>query len=343
MAGCGGGFDFIHSSLLIPDLKSLRKSILIGSYSFGKTKEISGVDVENVYLSSGQIVAKKISAQSSGSSHYAPEIHYCSYLDKTYPGDAPHRMYAYYARDFTVSMLQEFYESLIEKYSVDVIILVDGGSDSLMAGDEEGLGDPIEDAVSVAAVSLLRCSTLKMRALISVGLGADRFNGVSDASSLRAIAELTAMGGFLGSISLSSSDVNSSGSNDNTTTTTTTSVLSFYRGLVDHIYSRQDFQSVLTGCIIASAEGHYGFEVAPLLKASKRVKEGDVYTWPLMSILWAFDIFVVAKRSLLIPWIKDAGQYIYIFIHTCIHTYIHLYIHAYIQFIYTFIHLYLEI
>lgn len=27
-------------------------------------------------------------------------------------------------------------------------MIYDGGSDSLMAGDEEGLGDPIEDAVS---------------------------------------------------------------------------------------------------------------------------------------------------------------------------------------------------
>eukprot|EP01036_Dinobryon_divergens_P024359 gene24359-32804_t len=174
---------------------------------------------------------------------------------------------------------------------------MDGGSDSLMAGDEQGLGDPIEDAVSVAAVSLLRNSTLKLRALISIGLGADRFNDVSDASSLRAIAELTAMGGFLGSVSLSTfSDVNHSATN----------ALSFYRGLVDHIYSRQEFQSVLTGCIIASAEGHFGLEVPSLLKASKRVKEGDVYTWPLMSILWAFDVSVVAKRSLLIPWITDA-------------------------------------
>ena len=126
IAGCGGGFDFIHSSLLIPDLKRLQKSILIGSYSFGRISEISGLDVDNIYLSSGQIIAKKISARSSGSTHYAPEIHYCSYLDKSFPGDTPHHMYAYYGRDFTVSMLREFYESLVEKYSVDAIILMDG-------------------------------------------------------------------------------------------------------------------------------------------------------------------------------------------------------------------------
>ena len=37
---------------------------------------------------------------------------------------------------------------------------------------------------------------------MSIGFGADRFNQVSDAASLRAVAELTAAGGFLGAIAL---------------------------------------------------------------------------------------------------------------------------------------------
>lgn len=35
-----------------------------------------------------------------------------------------------------------------------------------------------------------------------MGFGADRYNQVSDASSLRAVAELTQMGGFLGCIAI---------------------------------------------------------------------------------------------------------------------------------------------
>lgn len=47
-----------------------------------------------------------------------------------------------------------------------------------------------QDAVSVAAVALLG-ELVPVTILLSVGFGADRFNGVSDAASLRAVAELT--------------------------------------------------------------------------------------------------------------------------------------------------------
>ncbi len=34
LCGCGGGFDFVHSLVLYPELRRLGKSIIIGSYSF---------------------------------------------------------------------------------------------------------------------------------------------------------------------------------------------------------------------------------------------------------------------------------------------------------------------
>ena len=72
----------------------------------------------------------------------------------------------------------------------------------------------------------------------TVGLGADRYNHVSDAASLRAIAELTKMpGGFGGSISIIGP------------------MLNFYRKCLAHIYRNQTFRSVLSGAIVASGEG----------------------------------------------------------------------------------------
>ena len=109
-----------------------------------------------------------------------------------------------------------------------------------MAGDEEGLGDPIEDAVSVTTVASLK--EVKVRVLISIGLGTDRFNQVSDAASLRAIAELTKAGGFLGAVSLEPTGVGSL----------------FYRDCLAYIYQRQGFRSVLAGTINAAVEGWFG-------------------------------------------------------------------------------------
>lgn len=282
LCGCGGGFDFVHSLVLYPELKRLGKEVVIGSYSFGDPMEITGV--APVVFAEGEAVAKLVGAASVPASDYGPEVHVCSYLDQQYPETAPHFIYAYYARAFTVPTLSRFYNLLIRLHSIDAVILVDGGSDSLMVGDEEGLGDPVEDAVSVATVAGLH--GLKFKVLISIGLGADRFNTVSDAASLRAVAELTAQGGFLGACSLEPTNPG----------------FQFYKDCVAHVYQRQTFHSVASGAIISAVEGYYGDEeVPPLLQT--RVKKGTCYLWPLMGMLWAFDVDTVAARSLIAGWI----------------------------------------
>ena len=271
LCGCGGGFDFVHSLTIYPELLRLGKTVIIGSYSFGDPSKIGGA--ANVFDQNG-VVAKRVTAASTPEGHYGPEVHVCSFLDQRYPSCAPHFVYAYYARDFTVPLLKQFYGQLIETHSVDAIVLFDGGSDSLMAGDEEGLGDPIEDAVSVTTVACL--NGLKARILISIGLGTDRFNHVSDAASLRAISELTRMGGFLGAVSLEPSGDGPC----------------LYRSCLDHIYERQGFRSVLAGTITSAVDGYFGMEqVPPILRG--RVEPGQLYLWPLMAVLWAFDVETV--------------------------------------------------
>ncbi|WP_170229316.1 DUF1152 domain-containing protein [Polyangium fumosum] len=198
LCGCGGGFDFLQGATLLPELERLGKRVILGSYSFGQPERID--DAAVVYTAETGAVVKQVLAHSSPPPDYGPEVHLASFLDQERPKSAPHFVYAYYARSFTVPALRAFYAELVQRHEVDAVILVDGGSDSLMRGDEEGLGDPIEDAVSVGAVASLE--GVKLKLLCSIGLGADRFNGVSDAASLRAIAELTKAGGFLGAVSL---------------------------------------------------------------------------------------------------------------------------------------------
>ena len=215
-------------------------------------------------------------------------------------------MYACYARDFVPNHLFDVYKMIIEKHDIDTLLLIDGGTDSLMRGDESGLGDPIEDATSVCAAARLR--TLRHKFLISIGFvssfsfplfsfqsialkrfGADRFNGVSDGASLRAVAELTKMGGFRGSFSIELEDPGRL----------------FYEELLDHIYQAQSFRSVLSSLILASSKGDYGV-IVPALSGG-RVQEGDgAYVWPLMTMLFCFDVDVVFERSLICKWINAA-------------------------------------
>jgi len=238
VSGCGGGFDFVHSMTLYPELHRLGKRVIIGSYSFGNPGLITGEAPVVFDERSGdgkQVIVKKVTAASKPSHSYAPEVGVCSFLDEQYPDEAPHFIYAYYARAFTVKLLSKLYAWIASEHAVDAVLLYDGGSDSLVVGDESGLGDPVEDAVSVQTVASL--TGMKFKGLISIGLGSDRFNDVSDACSLRAIAELTQAGGFLGSVSLES----------------TSTCFECYSKCVEHIYKIQTFRSVATAVILASA------------------------------------------------------------------------------------------
>ena len=290
LCGCGGGFDFVHGLTLYQELRRLGKTVVIGSYSFGAPEEIGGL-AEVVFSEQG-VIAKRVSAANLPARSYAPEVHLCSFLDTQEPDAAPHYVYAYYARSFSVPRLRSLYQQLIDRHAVDAVILIDGGSDSLMRGDEEGLGDPIEDAVSVAAVASL--PGLRLKLLVCLGLGADRYNQVSDAASLRAVAELTAQGGFLGAVSLEPQSPS----------------FHFYRQGLEHIYARhgeRGFRSVVAGTIVSAVEGWFGREsVPPLLQ--KRVRPGESFIWPLMAVLWTFDVEVVARRSLVAQWLRDCTQ-----------------------------------
>jgi hypothetical protein len=42
ISGCGGGFDFVHSAVLVPALKALGKNLVFLSYSFGSVNNLSG-------------------------------------------------------------------------------------------------------------------------------------------------------------------------------------------------------------------------------------------------------------------------------------------------------------
>lgn len=375
MCGCGGGFDFVHSMNLYPMLKALGKTIYIHSYSFGDVQWIDPRAKNAWNKPSVKIIHSSL--RSHNGQNYDPELNMCAFLDEQYPESAPHEIYASYARDWTVPALARFYTHLVQKHSIDAIVVFDGGSDSLMRGDESGLGDPIEDAVSVMAVNLTKAALVaeedetngeemekdstatassttnggfsissnntntnakflsnhskqstsnlhesprsnnnKMlvekrkpleKLLCAVGLGSDRYNDVSDAASLRAIAEITRAGGFRGSLSLES----------------TSAGLVFYSKCLAFIYARQSFRSVLSGVIVASSWGHHAFDVPTDEQAVKplnsdhpgmfrfpvglqRIKQGECFLWPLMAHIWAFDIAIVAKRSWICQWIADA-------------------------------------
>ena len=99
------------------------------------------------------------------------------------------------------SLVTTAYKNLVAHLGgVDAVVLVDGGTDSLMRGDESGLGTPQEDLASILAVDALPDVPIKF--LVSLGFGIDAFHEVCHAHWLESVAALTKSGHFLGAWSL---------------------------------------------------------------------------------------------------------------------------------------------
>jgi hypothetical protein len=101
IAGCGGGFDFLHSMLLLPEFKRLGKKVGILSFSFGVVRNLQKAEVVFEGAVSGDHLAPKaklVTKNTVGSTKYQPEIGLRSFLDLVYPSEAPHEIYACYAR-----------------------------------------------------------------------------------------------------------------------------------------------------------------------------------------------------------------------------------------------------
>jgi hypothetical protein len=106
------------------------------------------------------------------------------------------------------------------------------------------------------------------------------------------VAELTRAGGFLGAVAVELSSA----------------ALIFYRGCLGHIEQRQGFRSVLAGSIASAVEGHFGSDTVPSI-VGRRVGPGQLFLWPLMAVLWGFDVGAVARRSLIVRWIADCPSF----------------------------------
>ncbi|MGX6602514.1 DUF1152 domain-containing protein [Micromonosporaceae bacterium Da 78-11] len=96
--------------------------------------------------------------------------------------------------------LRAAYRELVAHLGVDAIVLVDGGTDILMRGDEAGLGTPEEDMTSLAAVAGL--DEVPVRLVTCLGFGIDAYHGVNHVQVLENLAALDRDGGYLGALSI---------------------------------------------------------------------------------------------------------------------------------------------
>lgn len=269
LVGAGGGFDIFSGLPLYHHLKSLGKDVFLGSLSFSDLLGKNGEKIKTNYL--------KVDHATRGNDEYFPE-RYLSQWFLQRGEEVP--VYCFYGSGARTVLT--IYQELKREIAFDALVLVDGGTDSLMRGDEPGLGSPAEDMASIGAAHMLECP---VKLLVNLGFGVDTYHGVCHGHVLEAVADLTKTGDFLGAFSLLPGMPE----------------WEAFVEAVDYVHQKMPGkESIVASSIVAAGQGEFGdFHPTP------RTEGHELFINPLMSMYWCFQLEGVARRCLYLDWILD--------------------------------------
>jgi len=271
IAGAGGGFDVYAGLPIYERLRLLGKKVFLANLSFVSLGTTNAQGLTRALYA--------VEPTTSGQDLYFPERTLAQFLSQR--GENV-RVYAF--EKLGVAPIREGYAHLVQSLGLDAIVLVDGGTDILLRGDEAGLGTPSEDMASLAAVAAMSVPT---RIVACVGFGVDTYHGVCHANWLENVAALTASGAFLGATALLER---------------MPEVRLYLNAMNAADMTTPQRPSIVNGSIVSAIEGHFGdYHRNPRTQSSK------LFINPLMSFVWAFDLAAVAQRNLYLDRLTDTA------------------------------------
>jgi len=269
VAGAGGGFDVYAGLPIYERLRSLGKKVYLANLSFVSLGTTNARQITRALYA--------VESTATGQDFYFPERTLAQFLSQR--GE---NVTVYAFEKLGVAPLREAYAELVSRLNLDAIVLVDGGTDILLRGDEAGLGTPAEDIASLAAAAAMDVPT---RMVACIGFGVDAYHGVCHANWLENVAALTAEGAFLGATALLERMPE----------------VRVYLDAVNAADMATPLQpSIVNGSIVSAIEGRFGdYHRNPRTRSSK------LFINPLMSLLWTFDLAAVARRNLYLDRLAD--------------------------------------
>ena len=270
IAGAGGGFDVYAGLPLALSLWGSGVEVHLANLSFS---ELELVDRESWVADN--VVA--VTPDSTSPDWYFPERTLARWLAAH---DRPATVYAF--PPLGVQSLRDAYRFLMERLDLDAVVLVDGGTDILLRGDENALGTPVEDLTSVAAVAGL---DLAVKLVTCLGFGIDAHDGVNHTQVLENIAALDREGGYLGALSIPGDSPEAV----------------IYRDAVaDAQAATPDRPSIVNGQIAAATSGAFGD-----VQFTRRTSGTPLFVNPLMAIYFTVDLDKLAARCLYLDRIEQ--------------------------------------
>ncbi|PYC84701.1 hypothetical protein C7C46_07245 [Streptomyces tateyamensis] len=270
IAGAGGGFDVYAGLPITLALRAAGKEVHLASLSFS---HLYGLDAE-VWL---EPEVARITPDTRSAERYFPERTLARWLRIH---GMPDTVWAF--ASVGVQPLRAAYRALVAHLGIDAILLVDGGTDILMRGDEAGLGTPEEDMASLAAVAGL--TEVPQRLVACLGFGIDAYHGVSHTLVLENLAALDRAGGYLGAFSLPRDSREGA----------------LYLDAVAHAQAAfPEHPSIVQGSVAAALEGRFGD-----VRFTERTRHSELFVNPLMTLYFTVTVEALAAHNLYLDRIE---------------------------------------
>jgi hypothetical protein len=255
IAGAGGGFDVYAGLPLAFALRAQGKEVHFANLAFSNLNRLELDDWVAPDVA-------RVRSGSAGDDGYFPERTLARWLGARGWPPVVHAFPRVGARP-----LRAAYEALVAQLAVDAVVLVDGGTDILLRGDESGLGTPEEDMASLAAVAALE-------GVDRLGFGIDAFHGVCHAHVLENLAALDREGGYLGALSIPSASPEAA---------------AYLDAVADANRATPDRPSIVQGQIAAALRGEFGN-----VHGTTRTAGSELFVNPLMGVYFAADLATLA-------------------------------------------------
>ncbi|GAA4459640.1 DUF1152 domain-containing protein [Phytohabitans houttuyneae] len=270
IAGAGGGFDVYAGLPLALSLWHGGARVHLANLSFSELELVDRATWETEHVAA-------VTPDSASPDWYFPERTLARWLAAQ---DLPSTVYAF--PPLGVQTLREAYRHLVQRLDIDAVVLVDGGTDILLRGDEAALGTPVEDITSLGAVAGI---DLPVKLVTCLGFGIDAYHGVNHVQVLENLAALDRDGGYLGALSIPGRSREAA----------------LYREAVAHTQAATPQRpSIVHGQIAAATSGEFGD-----VQFTRRTRGSALFVNPLMAIYFTVDLDMLAARCLYLDRIEN--------------------------------------
>src|SRR6185503_6557503 len=176
LIGAGGGYDVLGAVPLFFDLREHGIEADLANVSFTDLATLPGAepDIQHSFV-------YRVRGGSATVNQYCPEAWLARWLEEVHGYHEP----VWCLSKVGVRPLRAGLVTLTERLGTDLLVLVDGGIDLILRGDETSIGTPAEDLATLCAAAGMRLPSLAM----CVGFGTELREGIPHAQVLERFAE----------------------------------------------------------------------------------------------------------------------------------------------------------